>query len=233
MFSASENFYAAWRTRHVATPAFRDQNGPPSERLLQAVWQHQRLVRDRLKTSDGKNVRVLHPGFVSVEGGPDFGSAILQIGNEPPGSGDVEIDLRSAGWHTHGHDLNPRFQNVILHVVWENSGATASSPAPIRRPPTLVLSRSLDAPLDELSLALENEPLRSLPENLRGKCCSPLRELDESRLTELLHEAARVRFEARAAQFRARSRQAGWEQTLWENLFRALGYKQNAPVAHN
>jgi hypothetical protein len=34
--------------------------------------------------------------------------------------------------------------------------------------------------------------------------------------------------EAKAAQFSARARHAGWEQALWEGLFRALGYKHNA-----
>ena len=46
-------------------------------------------------------------------------------------------------------------------------------------------------------------------------------------VAELLREAARVRFQAKAAQFRARARHAGWEQALWEGLFRALGYKHN------
>ena len=205
----------------------RDGNGFPTERLLQAVWLHQRLRRDQLKTSDGKAVRVLHPGFASAEGGPDFRGALIQIGDEPPRSGDVEIDLRSHGWHAHGHDRNPNFQNVILHVVWE-TGAPASGPARNERPPTLLINNSLDAPLGELNLWLENESASALPENLRGKCSAPLRELDEPQLAELLHQAARVRLEAKAAQFSARARHAGWEQVLWEGMLRALGYKHNA-----
>jgi hypothetical protein len=51
--------------------------------------------------------------------------------------------------------------------------------------------------------------------------------LDETRQTRLLDSAARVRFQAKAGQFRARARHAGWEQALWEGLFRALGYKHN------
>jgi hypothetical protein len=42
-----------------------------------------------------------------------------------------------------------------------------------------------------------------------------------------LREAARVRFQAKAAQFQTRARHVGWEQVLWEGLFRALGYKHN------
>ena len=227
MFLPAENFYAAWRTRFVAPPVLHDESGVPTERLLQAIWQHQRLRRDQLKTTDGQSVRIFHPGFISVEGGPDFGNAVLQIGDSPPCSGDVEIDLHSSGWRAHGHDRNPNFENVRLHVVWESLGV------PKKHPPTLALKSFLDAPLAELSLSLENEPLRSLPETLRGKCSSPLRELGETQLTELLQAAARVRFQFKAEQFRARARHVGWELALWENLFRALGYKHNVwPMQH-
>jgi hypothetical protein len=81
--------------------------------------------------------------------------------------------------------------------------------------------------LGELSLWLGSEASQTLPENLRGKCSAPLRELDETRLRELLHQAAKVRLHSKAAQFEARAKQAGWEQALWEGLFRALGYKHN------
>ena len=46
-------------------------------------------------------------------------------------------------------------------------------------------------------------------------------------LTRLLHQSAQNRWEGKANHFQARARQVGWEQTLWEGLFRALGYKQN------
>ena len=221
MKPSAENFYARWREHSRNVGALREENGWPSERLLQAVWQHQRLRRDQLQTADGRSLRVFHPGFVSVEGGPDFRGAVLQLGDEPAFVGDVEIDLRSAGWRVHGHDKNPAFKNVRLHVVWDEPKSNVHSPV------MLSLKHVLDAPLADLALSLENEALRSLPENLRGKCSAPLRELDEARLAALLHAAARVRFENKAAQFRARARHVGWEQTLWENLFRALGYKHN------
>jgi hypothetical protein len=216
-----ENFYADWRSRFGVVHVLRDENDPPPERLLQAIWHHQRLQRDRLQTADGKSVRVLHPGFASVEGGPDFRGAVIQIGDAAPCSGDVEIDLRVGGWRAHGHDRNPNFKNVLLHVVWDDA-----RPMP-NAPPVLPLSHSLDAPLGELGLWLENDSPRVLPENLRGQCCVVLRELDETRQGKILDSAARVRFQAKAGQFRARARHAGWEQALWEGLFRALGYKHN------
>jgi hypothetical protein len=217
----AENFYADWRLRCGAANVLRDENDSPPERLLQAVWQHQRLRREQLMTADARAVRVLHPGFASAEGGPDFRDAVIQIGNDTPRSGDVEVDLRASGWHAHGHDRNPSFQNVILHVVWDEPKPAGSTPT------ILSLKNSLDAPLAELGLWLETESPRALPENLRGRCSPSLCELNGPRATELLWAAARVRFQAKAVQFHARARHVGWEQALWEGLFRAFGYKHN------
>lgn len=218
----SANFYARWRLRGL--PGQTLQEGPdsiPPEFLLQAIWQQQRLRRDQLKTLDGQTVRILHPGFKNHEAGPDFRGAVVQIGSETSRVGDVEIDLRAAGWRAHGHDVNPAFRHVILHVVWDGERPVAAGL------PVVALRGMLDAPLSELSAWLSHDSLRSLPESLQGKCCAPLRELSQPDLTALLHQAAQVRWQAKAHQLAARARGAGWEQALWEGLFRALGYKQN------
>ena len=215
----AENFYAVWRERERPVSVLRDGGSVPPEKLLQAVWLHQRLRRDQLKTADGRHLRVLHPGFASIAGGPDFRGAVLQFENEPPISGDVEIDLQASGWHAHGHNKNPDFKNVILHVVWDAPKKSESVFF------ILPLKNVLDAPLAELALALENEA--RLPENLRGQCAAPLRDLAEPQLAELLQAAAKVRFQNKANAILARAKNAGWEQALWENLFRALGYKNN------
>ena len=219
----AENFYAVWREGCRAVSLLHEDGAAPPEKLLQAVWQHQRLRRDQLRTADGKTMRVLHPGFASAEGGPDFRGAVLQFDNGAPVVGDVEIDLQCSGWHAHGHDTNPAFKNVILHVVWDDpQSRKASSQGP---PVRMALKDLLDAPAAELALALENES--GLPENLRGKCSAPLRELSAAQLGELLHAAAKVRFQNKAAAMLARAKDCGWEQALWEHLFRALGYKHN------
>jgi hypothetical protein len=223
METGVENFYALWREGCRAL-ALREGDGMPPEKLLQTIWLHQRLKRGELKTADGQSIRVLHPGFASAEGGPDFRGAVVKFGDEPPISGDVEVDLQTSGWRAHGHDTNPNFQNVILHVVWDEAQSPKSKAQNL--PVTLPLKNFLDAPLAELALALENES--ALPENLRGKCSAPLRELSEAQLTELLHAAAKVRFQNKANAILARAKNCGWEQALWENLFRALGYKHNA-----
>src|SRR5882724_3531295 len=94
-------------------------------------------------------------------------------------------------------------------------------------PPAVAISEKLDAPLSELNQWLNSEGPESLPESLRGKCSAPLSELAPEKLRELLLQAAQIRFHGKAAQFQARARHVDWEQTLWEGVFRALGYKHN------
>jgi hypothetical protein len=214
-------FYAQWRVRSGLITLLRDENDSPPENLLQSVWQQQRLLREQLKTLDGQTVRVLHPGFRSLEGGPDFRGAILQIGSGSPITGDVEVDLRSSGWRAHGHHKNPAFKQVIMQAVWESERPATDGP------PLLVLRNALDAPLGELSMWLGNDSPRSLPAQFRGQCCGPLTTLSAEDLEALLRQAAQVRLQSKAAAIQARARQAGWEQALWEGLFKALGYKHN------
>lgn len=215
-------FYSQWRSPTTGTNTLRESNEPPPEHLLQIIWQHQRLLRNQLLTLDGKIVRVLHPGFKNHEAGPDFRGALIQIDGATPKTGDVEVDLQPNGWRAHGHHTNPAFKNVVLHVIWEGEHSVAEGL------PVLALRGRLDAPLAELRAALGRDSLRALPEDMQGQCCAPLRSLARESLTGLLHQAAQVRFEAKASQIHARARHVGWEQALWEGLFRALGYKQNA-----
>ncbi|HXI53972.1 MAG TPA: DUF2851 family protein [Candidatus Saccharimonadales bacterium] len=223
LFPASP--YAAWRRLHGAALYLNETEDPPPERLLQAVWFHQRLLRHRLRTVDGRALRVLHPGFWNRERGPDFRDAVLQWEGEAARTGDVEIDLHPRDWHGHRHQANPDYQKVVLHVVWEMGAPTGR--------PTLVLRHVLDAPLADLGAWLGTETAGAFPLELRGHCCRPLQSLDQDGLEELLKQAAALRLQAKAAHFQARARQAGWEQALWEGLFRALGYKQNLwPMLH-
>lgn len=221
MLAIQDTFYARWRIQSGVVLVLHEDTDSPPERLLQAVWLHQRLLRDQLRTLDGEPVRILHPGFHNLEGGPDFRQAIVQIGDSPTQQGDVEVDLRPNCWRAHGHDRNPAFKSVVLHVVWEGERPTPGTP------PRLQLRDFLDATLGELSQWLNWESTRVFPDQLRGKCCAPLRKLSSQERLALLHEAARVRLGGKGEMFEARARQVGWEQSLWESLFRALGYKHN------
>jgi hypothetical protein len=219
VFPLHSNPYAEWRRRGGWPWSLHEGLEPPPERLLQAVWFHQRIRREQLRTTDGRSVRVLHPGFWNREAGPDFRKAMIQFDADPPRVGDIELDLRGSDWRAHRHDTNPAFRNVVLHVVWEEAQSADQ--------PTLALQPVLDAPLEQLAVWVGSESAKSYPLDLLGQCCTPLQGLAMDRLEDLLHQAALIRLQAKAAQFQARAREAGWEQALWEGLIRALGYKHN------
>lgn len=220
MPAPQNNFYARWREDWESRFLVLERTDAiPSERLLQAVWHHQRLLRDELKTSDGRTIRVLHPGFWNHEAGPDFRDAVLQFGEEPVVTGDVEIDMDASCWNQHRHAGNPAYAKVALHVLW--SGVTSGAR------PVLTLEPVLDSPLAELRAWFQSDAAQGWPEALLGNCCAPLRKLTTEAAADLLNQAAEIRFHSKARAFEARARQCGWEQALWEGLFRGLGYKQN------
>ncbi len=222
MSGEKTNLYARWRTQNEARFLLRDQDiALPPERLLQSIWHHQRLHRHQLHTIDGQPIRVLHPGFWNHEAGPDFRGAVLQFGNTQPRTGDIEIDLQPANWRSHAHDRNPAFANVILHVIW--NGTESAAPTM----PSLAMEKFLDAPLQDMALWVGGKPNQSLPDELLGHCNAPLRNLSVEKARDLLAQAAQIRLQRKALEFQTRARQTGWEQSLWEGLFRALGYKQN------
>jgi hypothetical protein len=194
-------------------------DGQPTERFLQTLWQHQRIRRDQLLTLDGQSIRILHPGFWNHEAGPDFRDALIQFGDNFPKTGDIEIDLHSSAWHGHKHDVNPAYRWVQLHVVWE------PGPARPQSLPTLVLKDQLDSPIEELRHWLGVDAL--LPDSLKGRCQPALRDWPDAGLRELLAQAAQVRLERKGQELAARAREVGWNQSLQESLFAALGYKQN------
>jgi hypothetical protein len=216
------DFYAQWRAQQEALFLLRERDSPyPPEQLLQNVWHHQRLRRDELRTLDGLPVRVLHPGFWNRGAGPDFRGAMIQFGQEEPRSGDIELDVIPQNWKAHHHQDNPEYANVILHVVW-----CAETEAAGDRP-TLSLHDVLDMPLVEMHSWAAGGASECWPESLRGACSGPLSQLNTGQTEEILRQAALVRFERKARELAARAQQAGWEQALWEGMFRALGYKHN------
>ena len=222
MSTPGSSFYAQWRSQNQARLLLAESHAAhPPERLLQNIWLHQRLRRDHLQTADGQPLRVLHPGFWNHEAGPDFHGAVIQFGDQAPLSGDVEIDLVPRNWQAHHHEGNPAFAGVILHVVWD-----AAQPAS-HQTPALALEKFLDTPLVEIQEWADTAVAQKWPDTLQGACAAPLAELPPERTAELLRQAAMIRFERKAREIEARARQVGWEQSLWEALFRALGYKQN------
>lgn len=107
------------------------------EQLLHYVWKHRMFPLGTLATTDGREVEVVDPGLHNYNAGPDFFNAKVRIGGVL-WVGNVEIHDRASDWFQHGHDHDPHYDNVVLHVVGvADAEATTSSG---RRMPQMVLT---------------------------------------------------------------------------------------------
>lgn len=86
------------------------------ERLMQYVWQHRLWPQSHLRTVGGQPVRIIDPGRLNTDAGPDFFNAKVVIDGHT-WVGDIEIHVRASDWHRHGHQNDPAYNSVILHVV--------------------------------------------------------------------------------------------------------------------
>ena len=97
------------------TPAFNGMN----EKLLQYIWQFQYFNLAALKTDSGESVEIISPGRLNTNQGPDFIHAQIRVDGTLL-AGSIELHIKTSSWKEHGHQADPNFKNVILHVVFEN-----------------------------------------------------------------------------------------------------------------
>ena len=88
------------------------------EEFLYYLWENH-LIDKALQTTEGEAVEVVATGYRNTDSGPDFLEARIQIGDKL-WAGHVEIHVKASDWNRHGHQTDKAYQNVILHVVYEN-----------------------------------------------------------------------------------------------------------------
>ena len=101
----------AWRDTRAARAA---ETVP--ERVVQQLWYDRTRDAGILTTLEGHQLEVVSPGWWNFCAGPDFQGAQLRF-NGTLYTGDVEVHLDQIAWRQHGHDRDPRYNNVLLHVL--------------------------------------------------------------------------------------------------------------------
>ena len=90
-----------------------------SETYLHFLYQFQYFDKINLQTTENELVEIIKIGRLNVNSGADFQDARIFIGNIE-WAGSVEIHLKSSDWDIHKHQNDASYQNVILHLVWED-----------------------------------------------------------------------------------------------------------------
>ena len=187
------------------------------EGLLQYIWQHKLWLSEDMVTNDGRRVRVIDPGLLNTDAGPDFFNAKVEIDGRL-WVGNVEIHVRASDWKRHHHDEDPAYDSVILHVVEKDD-------APVHR-----INGEL-IPQVELKVSPRfNESYdRLVNAHVELPCAARLKEVPQLTVTEWVEALAFERLHGKVDRIRDLYERynGSWEDICYVLLARTLGFGIN------
>ncbi len=203
-------------------PDYRESIAPITEKQLARLWQRRAVRVQALRTEEGRRVRVLYPGRPGVTAGPDFRSALLAVDGQGIVQGDVEVHLRQRDWRAHGHDRDPNYNGVALHVSLDAGGVQSRTDSGAAPPVVNVRALLVE---EENEAEPAEDPGRHLWTILAQR--GYRRPETAEQMAALLNRAGDVRFLWRSRQLQMLMGRQYPEQTLWESICEALGYRHN------
>jgi len=190
------------------------------ENFLHYIWQYQKITTTVLKTIQGNNVQVISVGKLNTDSGPDFYNSRVVIGDQE-WVGTVEIHLKSSDWFVHNHQNDSAYNNVILHVVWENDvdvfGVNQN------KLETLVLKGLVD---EKLLFSYK----RLLQKKKWINCENQIHTIDEFTVSFWKEKLLIQRLQRKANEFESQllNLESNWEALLFVLLAKNFGLKTNA-----
>jgi hypothetical protein len=191
-----------------------------SEDFLHFIWQFRLFNSAKLYCADGEELQVLHPGILNKDAGPDFSMAKLII-DQTSWIGQIEIHIKSSDWLVHGHQNDPFYNTVILHVVYKHDSPvyrTNGSLLPVLVLENLFLKRLLTN-YHELIASVNSFP-----------CQKHIASLDPFIIEGFLSRVLIERFEQKSEEVfsKLKAHCGDWEQVFYYFLARNFGFKVNA-----
>jgi hypothetical protein len=190
------------------------------EAFLHYIWQYQYFDKRHLKTVQGEDLQVILPGFLNQHSGPDFSNAKIRLG-EMSWAGSVEVHIRSSDWKTHHHDTDEAYDNVILHVVWEDDKPVIHDDGTVL--PTIELRGRIS---DDLVLQYK----KLLTSGFTIPCMQSLSLVPDVIRNNMLDRTVIERLEVKSLDIDEllKANNGDWEETAYQSLARSFGFKVNA-----
>ncbi len=194
------------------------------ESFVHYLWQFQYFNKTNLQTTANEPLQIISVGQSNTNAGADFQQSCLII-NDIKWVGNVEIHLRTSDWLTHKHQENPSYDNVVLHVVWEDD---LPENQPITRKdksiiPVLTLQNRADRLLVEKYYLL----ISSKQSNIL--CASQLPDIKEITKLSMLDKALMQRLQRKAESvlLLLKENTGDWETTTYQWIAQSFGFKVN------
>lgn len=145
-----------------------------------------------LPLTDGGACRLIFSGRAGGSVGPDIRDAVLRFpAQDEDRVGDVEFHVRTSDWVAHKHHSDPRYNNVMLHVV-----LVCDDPAPTLRQDRY---RVPTCSLYDIPIAASESA--SVEQRDAWPCHAVMRDLSEPERGGLLYRAGLLRFEQKTHTF--------------------------------
>lgn len=189
-----------------------------TEDFLHFVWKF-RTQGQSFHTTAGESILLVKPGEHNHDAGPDFVNAQVRIG-DTLWAGNVEIHVRSSDWMRHKHQHDEAYDNVILHVVFEDDLAVRRrNGEPV---PALELKEVLHPGLFETYNYFLNN-------HLWIPCAFRLREVKEIVMTDWLTALTIKRLERKTGALENLLAYSGndWNQAFYESVASTFGFRIN------
>lgn len=187
------------------------------EEFLHYLWKHRLYDACNLLDNSGNRIEVFHPGDYNRDSGPDFFNARISTGGIT-WAGNIEIHLKASHFISHGHNTDPAYNNIILHVVAENDRAVLNSRG--EQLPTAVLN------FDPL---LYDNYLRLVGNPTAVACHDSIGNIDELIFRSWITALGIERLQSKTEHILGVYRQTGcdWDETLYRIIARYFGFRVN------
>lgn len=183
------------------------------EEFIYYLWENRLLSKD-LQTVDGDSIYVISVGNRNYDSGPDFLDARIRIGGTL-WCGHVEIHVNASDWFRHGHQNDDAYNNVILHVVYNNDTERLAIP-----------TLEIEGKFDEGIYVRYNDFLKSRKWIPCERLIAGIQQFTWlSWLERVLVE--RLEAEVKDVFSKLSENNYDWEETLYQRIMRYCGLKVN------
>ena len=188
-----------------------------TEDYLHYIWKFSKFDQVSLCTTEKESVQIIKKGFHNQNAGADFLEGQVKI-EDTLWVGSIEIHIKTSDWSLHKHQHDKRYNNVVLHVVYEHDKDILNQKGD--KIPVLELKGLLD----------ENAYFyydKFLSNGKKLPCENSFSEIHSFLISSTIDNMLIERLERKSNEIIAclDSNKGDWEETFHQFLFRYMGMK--------
>jgi Protein of unknown function (DUF2851) len=192
------------------------------EDFLHYIWKYKLFNTSELFTHNNEQIEIISFGIHNTDAGPDFFNGKVKI-EKAIWAGNIEIHINASDWLKHKHQTDKTYDNVVLHVVYNNDEVIKDKDG--NELPTLELKNLIDK-----TLLKKYDTLINQSDSDWIPCGKQIKTVDEFTINSWINRLAIERLERKSEEIQEtlKLNKNNWEETFYQYLFKYFGLKVNA-----